>query len=572
MTGISGKDIATDVLRQHRYFLGFALLFSIFSNILMLTGPLFMLQVYDRVLGSRSEETLVALLVLVVALYGLLWLLNFARQRLVARYGARFQVALDAVVFRAEMRQPAPGPQSPTATRDLEAVQGLFGSPALTALMDLPFTPLFIVVIFAFHSWLGLFALAGGAILIGITLLNQFLTSHRVAQAQATSVMTHKFAENARAAAELIRCQGMLEPITDRWTDGRNQALQQNMVAVDWTGAFSTFTQAFRLALQSLILALGAWLVLKGEMTAGAMIAGSILLGRALAPIEQVIGRWPQITRARGGWRQLMTFLETAEEPTERTRLPRPNGRLDVKGVTITKAPGQTPVLYNLSFALQPGDALGVIGKSGSGKTTIAKAILGLLTPNLGEVRLGGALISHYLPSDLGNHIGYLPQDPVLITGTIAENIARMARNPDSQAVVEAAQKAKVHDLILTLPDGYDTWVRDNMIELSGGQRQRIALARALYGEPRLLVLDEPNSALDQEGSEALNAAVRQMKAEGRTVIIMTHRPMAISECDKLMVVENGRMSAFGPRDEVLRNTVRNVDDVQRSLRTGTHS
>ncbi|MEM7719204.1 MAG: type I secretion system permease/ATPase [Pseudomonadota bacterium] len=571
MTGISGKDIATDVLRRHRYFLGFALLFSVFANFLMLTGPLFMLQVYDRVLGSRSEETLVALLVLVLALYGLMWLLNFARTRLVARYGARFQVALDAVVFRAEMRRPAPGQQTPTASRDLEAVQGLFGSPALIALMDLPFTPLFIGVIFAFHTWLGLFALAGGVLLICITILNQALTSQRVAQAQSTGEATYKFAENARAAAELIRSQGMLDAVTDRWQEGRTHALRQNMVAVDWTGAFSTFTQAFRLALQSLVLALGAWLVLKGDMTAGAMIAGSILLGRALAPIEQIIGRWPQIARARSGWRDLMAFLESAEEPVDRTRLPRPNGQLDVKGVTITKGPGQPPVLYNISFTLRPGDALGVIGKSGSGKTTIAKAILGLVNPSIGEVRLGGALMSHYSPADLGSHIGYLPQDPILITGTIAENIARMARDPDSQAVVAAAQKANVHDLILTLPEGYDTRVRDNMIELSGGQRQRIALARALYGEPMLLVLDEPNSALDQDGSEALNAAVRQMKAEGRTVIIMTHRPMAISECDKLMVVESGRMSAFGPRDEVLRNTVRNVDDVQRSLKTGTY-
>ena len=546
------------------------MLFSIFANLLMLTGPLFMLQVYDRVLGSRSEETLIALLVLVLALYGLMWLLDFARARLLARYGARLQSALDAVVFRAEISRAQPRDTAFSANRDLEAVQSLFGSPALVALMDLPFTPLFIAVIFAFHSWLGVFALAGGGILIAITFLNQVLTSKRVAEAQATGEAAHRFAENARAAGELIRSQGMLDALTDRWLQGRAHALQQGMTAVDWTGAFSTFTKAFRLALQSLVLALGAWFVLRGELTPGAMIAASILLGRALAPVEQVIGRWPQIARARSAWHALMSFLEDVEDTPERTRLPRPSGRLDVKGITVTRGPGHPPVLYNISFTLAPGDALGVIGKSGSGKTTIAKTILGLITPSLGEVRLGGALISHYVPADLGQHIGYLPQDPVLITGTIAENIARMERHPDSVAVVAAARKAKVHDLILSLPDGYDTRVQDNMIGLSGGQRQRIALARALYGEPMLLVLDEPNSALDQEGSEALNAAVRQMKSEGRTVIIMTHRPIAISECDKLMVVEGGRISAFGARDEVLRTVVRNVDDVRRSLRTGT--
>lgn len=533
----------------------------------MLTGPLFMLQVYDRVLGSRSEETLVALLVLVLALYGLMWLLDFARARLLARFGARFQAALDAAIFRAELRQAGPATKAPTGGRDLEAVQSLFGSSALPALLDLPFTPLFIAVIFIFHTWLGFFALAGGAILVGITLLNQTLTSSRVAEAQSTSEATHKFAENARSAAELIRSQGMLDTVTDRWLQGRKTALRQNMTAVDWTGAFSTFTRAFRLALQSLVLALGAWLVLRNELTPGAMIAASILLGRALAPIEQIIGRWPQITRARTGWRDLMTFLDTSVEPNARTRLPRPSGKLDVKGVTITNAPGHPPVLYNVTFSLSPGEALGVIGKSGSGKTTIAKTILSLVTPTIGEVRLGGALISHYTPADLGHHIGYLPQDPVLITGTIAENIARMSLSPDSRAVFEAAEKAKVHDLILSLPDGYDTPVRDNMIGLSGGQRQRIALARALYGEPMLLVLDEPNSALDQEGSEALNAAVRQMKSEGRTVIIMTHRPVAISECDKLLMVEGGKVSAFGPRDQVLRSVVRNVDDIQRNMR-----
>ncbi len=559
-------------MRHSRHFLYFAFVFSVFVNILMLTGPLFMLQVYDRVLGSRSEETLVALLVLVIGLYGLMWLLDFARTRLLARYGARFQSELDESVFEAQIGQGMRSPEAQSASRDLEAVQGFYASPALPAIMDAPFTPLFVGVIFVFHPWLGWFAVAGALVLIAITTLNQVLTSRRVAKAQQTVEAAHRFADNARRASELIRSQGMLSPVAARFMDRRVAALQENMAAVDWTGAFSTFTKAFRLSLQSLVLALGAWLVLRGEITAGAMIAASILLGRALAPIEQIIGRWPQIARARQARASLAKFLSETPELPNRTRLPRPNGNLDVKGITVTTSPGSPPVLYNVAFSLEPGEALGVIGRSGSGKTTIAKTILGLVQPNIGEVRLGGALISHYSPDELGAHVGYLPQDPMLITGTIAENIARMALEPNSEMVVAAAQKAKAHELILSLPDGYETRIEDNQIGLSGGQRQRIALARALYGDPVLLVLDEPNSALDQEGSEALNAAIRTMKTEGRSVVIMTHRPVAISECDRLLVVESGQVKALGPRDEVIKSMMKNASDIQRSMSGGEAS
>lgn len=563
----SPSERLSQVTKESRYFIIFAFVFSVFVNMLMLTGPFFMLQVYDRVLGSRSEETLVALLVLVLGLYGLMWLLDFARSRLLARYGARFQAALDDHVFQAQItRPPGSKPDGATASRDLEAVQSFYASPALTAIMDAPFTPVFIGVIFIFHSWLGWFAIAGALVLIAITSLSQVLTAGRVSEAQRTVEEAHRFSQNVRRASELVRSQGMLEPVTTRFVERRNAALRQNMGAVDWTGAFSTFTKAFRLSLQSLVLALGAWLVLQGEVTAGAMIAASILLGRALAPIEQIIGRWPNIVRTQQARKSLASFLTDVPELPERTRLPRPEGSLSLKGVTVTTGPGTPPILYNVSFEMAPGEALGVIGRSGSGKTTIAKSILGLVPPNVGEVRLGGALVSHYSPDDLGAHIGYLPQDPMLITGTIAENISRMSLQPDSQMVVSAAQKAKAHDLILSLPDGYETRIEDNQIGLSGGQRQRIALARALYGDPVLLVLDEPNSALDQEGSEALNAAIRTMKSEGRSIVIMTHRPVAISECDKLLVVENGHIKAHGPRDEVIRSMMKNASDIQKSI------
>lgn len=552
--------------RKIRYLLATAMFFGVFFNILMLTGPLFMLQVYDRVLGSRSEETLVALLVLVLGLYALMWLLDFSRSRLIARYGAQLQAALDERVFRAQFVKGQGRHDAQVASRDLEAAQEFYASPALTALMDVTFTPLFVGVIFIFHLWLGWFAVAGGLVLVAITVLSQYLTSQRVIEARKKANTAYRFAENARRAADLVRSQGMLRPVTERFLIERSNALRDNMSAVDWTGAFSTFTKAFRLSLQSLVLALGAWLVLRGEITAGAMIAASILLGRALSPIEQIIARWPQITSAWQAITALKAFLEMTPEIRDQTRLPTPDTGLEVKGVTIGTGVGKPPLLYNVTFTVAPGEALGIIGRSGSGKTTIAKVILDLVDPTIGEVRLGGALVSHYRPEDLGVHVGYLSQDPMLINGTIAENIARMALEPDSAAVIAAARKAKAHDLILSLPNGYDTYVGDNQIGLSGGQRQRIALARAVYGDPVLLVLDEPNSALDQEGTEALNGVVSAMKSEGRSVVIMTHRPMAISECDRLMVVDAGRIIAVGPRDEIVKSMMKNAAEVQREL------
>ena len=358
----------------------------------------------------------------------------------------------------------------------------------------------------------------------------------------------------------------MLAPMTARYMDLRTAALSRSMAAVDWTGAFSTLTRAVRLALQSFVLALGAWLVLRGEITAGAMIAASILLGRALAPVEQLIGRWPQLLCARQANASLKDFLRDCPDEKSRTQLPKPVGRLDLNGVTLTSTIGGPPILYNITFSLSPGEALGVIGRSGSGKTTIAKSILGMVSPNIGEVRLGGALISHYTAEELAAFVGFLPQEPKFPPGTIAENIARMTIKPDSQMVVAAAQKAMAHEMILSLPNGYETHLEDAGVGLSGGQRQRIALARAFYGDPVLLVLDEPNSALDQEGSEALNTAIRALKVKGGAILVMTHRPIAIAECDRLMVIEGGQVKALGSRDSIIKSMMKNASDIQRTV------
>ncbi|MCG7522190.1 type I secretion system permease/ATPase [Ruegeria sp. Ofav3-42] len=550
-------------------FLALAFLFSIFVNLLMLTGPLFMLQVYDRVLGSRAVETLAALFLLVALLYGLMAMLDFARGRIVARFGARFQSQLDERVFDATLRQslhPRARAAPAMALRNLESIQKLCSSPVLLAVMDIPWTPIFIAAIFLFHPLLGWLAVGGGSLLIVIALLNQALTRRKVAMAQSASANANIFSEHARQAAEVVRSQGMQEDITRRWQRQRTSALHQTIAASDWTGSFSSVTKSLRLFLQSAMLALGALLVLRNELTPGAMIAGSILLGRALAPVEQVVGQWAVVEQARTAWRSLNQFLDATPPETPRTKLPVPKSRLTAKGLTVVPPGADAPTLRNVSLTLEPGRALGVIGKSGSGKSTLAKALLGIWRPATGEIRLGGATLDQYDPTDLGQHIGYLPQEVTLFNGTVAENIARMSENPDPEAVVEAAKKANAHELILTLEKGYDTILEGNDSQLSGGQKQRIALSRALYGDPVLLILDEPNSALDADGTEALNAAIRGLKAAGKSAIIMTHRPQAISECDDLAVVERGQVVKAGPRDEVLGAVVQNAGSIKRNL------
>ncbi len=557
------------VRNQGNSFLALAFLFSIFVNLLMLTGPLFMLQVYDRVLSSRSVETLSALFLLVALLYALMAMLDYARGRIVARFGAQFQSTLDERVFEGTMQRallPQLRSSPATALRDLDSIRTLCSSPVLLAVMDIPWTPVFLAAIFLFHPLLGWLSVAGGALLIVIAVVNQKMTSRKVAEAQGASARANGFAEHARQAAEVVRSQGMQADVSRRWLRQRTEALSQTIAANDWTGSFTSLTKSLRLFLQSAMLALGAWLVLRNEMTPGAMIAGSILLGRALAPVEMAVGQWGLIERARTAWISLGKFLDETPPEQKRTKLPVPKAELEAKGLTVVPPGSKTPTLRNGSLQLKPGKALGVIGKSGSGKTTLAKALLGLWPPAAGEIRLGGATLDQYDPDDLGRHIGYLPQQVTLFNGSVAENIARMSETPDAEAVVEAAKLANAHELILSLEKGYDTFLEGNDSQLSGGQKQRIALARALYGDPVLLILDEPNSALDADGTHALNAAVRRFKAMGKSAIIMTHRPQAISECDDLIVVEKGQIVKSGDRDDVLNTMVQNASLIKRQL------
>ncbi|EPX86990.1 type I secretion system permease/ATPase [Salipiger mucosus] len=566
----AGRDELIAARKQSRPYYWFVAIFSFFVNLLMLTGPLYMLQVYDRVLGSRSEATLIALSVLVVFLYGMMGLLDYARGRVMARVAARFQSALDLRVFNAVMRRSAVQNDelAQTGLKDLESVQRLMSSPVLMSIFDIPWTPVFIVGIFIFHPWLGYLAMTGGGLLIVITIVNTIVSRKPTLNSNRTTMAAERTSDQIRQESEMVQALGMRRDAFRRWNVARSESLAGQIHSSDYTGTFSVMTKTFRLLLQSAMLGLGAYLVLQGELTPGAMIAGSILMGRALAPIEMAIGQWPLVTRARKGWDNLAQLLtEMPPEPTL-TELPRPRAKLEVQQATVVPPGEQQAALRIVSFTLNPGQALGVIGSSGAGKSTLARAITGVWRPAGGKIRLDGATLDQYGDA-LGDHIGYLPQRVTLFDGTIAENIARLSAQPDAEKVVEAARKADAHDMILKLPNGYDTRVTAAGGRLSGGQMQRIGLARAMYGDPVLLVLDEPNSNLDNEGSEAVNAAIKRFKDEGKAVIIMAHRPAAIRECDLLLMLEGGARAAFGPKDEVLRNMVKNHEQISKHAGPG---
>ncbi|MEO9516790.1 MAG: type I secretion system permease/ATPase [Paracoccaceae bacterium] len=542
-------------------------LFSMFANMLMLTGPLYMLQVYDRVLGSRSEETLIALSLLVVFLYGVMGLLDYTRGRIMARVGARFQAKLDRRVFDAVIRKSAVAPdlQTQSGLADLESVQRLMTSPVLMAFFDLPWTPIFFAGIFLFHPLLGWTALAGGLVLVLITVLNQWLSRRPQSDAGMASQRAGAMADQIRIEAEMVQAMGMRDNAFSRWQETRMEALQGQIRATDVGGGFTSMTKTLRLFLQSAMLGLGAYLVLQNEMTPGAMIAGSILLGRALAPVEMMLNQWPAVQRAMKGWEVLAELLGTVSPEAPKTALPKPKARLIAKALTVIPPGEKQASLRNLNFELRPGQALGIIGPSGAGKSTLARALTGVWRPAGGSIRLDSAALDQYEPHILGQHVGYLPQRVQLFDGTIAENIARLTPQPDDAAVVAAAKKADAHEMILELPQGYDTRVQSGLHRLSGGQIQRIGLARALYNDPVLVVLDEPNSNLDNEGTLALNTSIRAMKEMGHSIMIMAHRPAAIQECDTLLMLENGMRAAFGPKEEVLKAMVKNHQQIKQS-------
>ncbi|OED47233.1 protease/lipase ABC transporter permease/ATP-binding protein [Rhodobacteraceae bacterium (ex Bugula neritina AB1)] len=545
-------------------------LFSFFVNLLMLIGPVYMIQVYDRVLGSRSMETLVALTVLVGFLYLIMAVLDVIRSRILVRAGARFHEKLEERVFTAVQDKVAAGfhdESAATGLRDLEAMRKALSSPIVSACFDLPWTPLFLLLIAFFHPYLGAVALLGGLVLGVFALANQFSSRKAVAKAATMGATAQQLADGMRRNAELIQGLGMRRSAFGKWVMMQRMAISSELYASDKTGGFSSATRAFRLALQSAMLGTGAYLVLDNALTPGVMIAASVIMGRALSPIETLIGQWPLVQRALQAQDRLGGLLEETPERPEPMPLARPKAKLEVQAVTLVPpaVPGQVskPVLQGLNFTLQPGQALGVIGSSGAGKSSLARALIGVWHPAAGKIRLDGASLVQYGMEDLGRYMGYLPQQVALFDGTIGENIARLEQFPDPDKIVAAARKAAVHEMILQLPQGYDTPVQIASSRLSGGQVQRIGLARALYGDPLLLVLDEPNSNLDNDGSLALNQAVAEARQDGRTVVIMAHRPAAIQLCDMILILDQGVQRAFGPKEQVLREHLQNPQVVR---------
>jgi PrtD family type I secretion system ABC transporter len=531
-------------------------------NLFLLAGPLFMLQVYDRVLTSRSVPTLVALLVLVAGIYVCLAALDIVRLRVSTRIADWFGDEVGPAVTRLSIARPwyaapAAGRQGQVSNpmQDFDRLRAFIGSPAAIALCDLPWLPLYLAVAFAFHPDLGMLALGGVAVLFGLAALGDRAAQEPVRQANAATARRARLIDTAGRAAETIAGLGMRGAYIKRYADVDGELRAAGRNASDRMAFFIGISRGVRLLLQSASLALGAYLALKNEITPGMIIAVSIITARALAPVEQAIGHWRGFVAARQSWLRLRDQIGDVDADEPKTKLPRPKSTIEVANLSVAVPGSDRALLAGVRFSLQAGSSLGIIGPSGAGKSTLARALVGILPPLSGSVRLDGAELSQWQSDQLGRHVGYLPQDVELFDGTVAENIARLALHPDSNAVMAAARRAGAHGLITGLPEGYDTRIGQGGMMLSAGQRQRIGLARALFGSPFLVVLDEPTSALDTEGDEALRKAVETAKQGRSIVIVIAHRPSAIANCDHVLVISNGKQAAFGPREAILRDS-----------------
>jgi ATP-binding cassette subfamily C exporter for protease/lipase len=528
--------------------------FSCVINVLALTPSLYMLQVYDRVLASGSETTLLMLTLLVLGLFLLSGLLEFARSSVLIRIGNRFDMALNTRVFNAAFERSLVGVRgTPSqAVQDLGNMRQFLSGNALFAFFDAPWTPIYIAVTYMVHPLLGYLVLGGSIILFVLAYITNASTQKPLAEANQASIAAGLFANNHLRNAEVIEAMGMLPGLRARWFGQHRRVLALQTVASDRSTRISSFTRFVRISLQSLSLGAGALLVIDGTITAGMMIACSILMGKALGPVEAVIGSWKQLLSARGAYGRLDELLKAAPPRGDTMSLPAPTGYLQLDGVFAAAPGGQEAILKGLGFSVNAGEVVGVIGPSASGKSTLARLLVGVWQANRGHVRLDGADVFRWNKDELGRYLGYLPQDIELFEGTVAENIARFGKCVDAD-IVRAAQLAGVHDMILRLPQGYDTRLGVNGASLSGGQKQRLALARAVYGDPSVVVLDEPNSNLDDVGEAALVQTVNELKRRGATVVVITHRMNILNAVDKLLVMRDGAMTLYGPREEVLK-------------------
>ncbi len=535
-------------------FYGTALI-SGMSNILMLTGAMFMLEIYDRVLPSRSMPTLVGLLVLAAALFAALGILDAIRGRILVRIGSALDETLSGRVYDTLMRLPLKVGARSDGTqplRDLDSIRSFLSGLGPVALFDLPWIPLYLAICFAFHPLIGLTALAGAIILIVLTLLAEILMRAPTKAATEAAVLRNGLAEASRRNAEALVAMGMASRIAMRWNKANRQYMRSQQEASDLGGGLGAISKVLRMMLQSGVLAVGAYLVIHQEASAGIIIAGSILSARALAPVDLAIANWKGFVAARQSWYRLNKLLMNSPAQLAPMPLQAPVQRLTVESVSASPPGVPRIVVLDISFELEAGQGLGIIGPSGSGKSSLVRALVGVWQPVRGNVRLDGAALGQWSQDALGRHIGYLPQDVELLAGTVAENIARFEPEPDTEAVIAAAKAVGVHELIVRLPAGYDTPIGEQGSALSAGQAQRIALARALYRDPFLVVLDEPNSNLDSEGEEALTQAILGVRERKGIIVVVAHRPSAIAGVDRLLMMNQGRAQAIGPKDEVL--------------------
>ena len=528
-------------------------LFSAVINLLMLAPALYMLQVYDRVLASGNEMTLLMLTLMILGLFGLMGALEWVRSQVVIRLGTQMDMRLNQRVYDAafEAQLSTGSPAAGQALNDLTSLRQFATGNALFAFFDAPWFPVYLWVIFMFSPWLGLLALGGAVLLMLLAWLNQRVSQGPLKAASELSVEATQQASAHLRNAEAIEAMGMLATLRGHWLAQHTAFLAQQNLASEKTASVGAWSKGVRLALQSLVLGLGALLAVQGQITAGMMIAGSILMGRVLSPIDQLIGVWKQWTSARLAYQRLESLLQAHPARPPRMALPVPRGELAVEQLSASAPGTRRATLSNLSFTLPAGQVLGVIGPSGCGKSTLARLLIGVWQPLAGKVRLDGAQLSQWDKQQLGPHLGYLPQDIQLFAGTIAQNIARFAQ-VDADKVLAAAQMAGVHSLILQMPEGYDTRLGDGGAGLSGGQKQRIGLARALYGLPALIVLDEPNANLDEAGEQALLQAIAQLKQLKRTLILITHKPNVLTLTDQLLILREGQLQAYGPTAKVL--------------------
>ena len=529
------------------------LLFSLGINLLILASPIYMMQVFDRVLASGRFETLIFLTVIAGIAVFVMGIVETARGRFLIRVGNWLDRRLSGHVIASALTARLAGHAgSAQPLRDLATLRSTMASPSVNAVIDAPWVPAFIVIIWLMHPRLGLIALGAAIVLFAVALVNELVSRNVLRRAGQFSIAATQSVESALRNAEVVQALGMLPALLGRYGDTNAKALTSQRQAGDRGAAMVGLSKSLRLFVQIVILGSGAWLVLQGQLTSGGMIAASILLGRALAPVEQSIGAWRQLVGARDAWQRLTRLLAEVPPQAKGMSLPAPQGELACQHMTFVPAGNENPILRDITFDLAGGEMLGIIGPTAAGKSSLCKVVTGAWKPTRGHARLDGADISSWHADELGVHLGYLPQDVELFAGTVSENIARLSQEPDAAAVVAAAKTAGVHDIILSLAKGYDTEVGEAGSFLSGGERQRVGLARAFYGRPKLIVLDEPNASLDSAGEEALVEAILAAKEWESTVLLVTHQPSILRSVDKLMVLQEGRIQAFGPRDEIL--------------------